>query len=396
MPDNPKAERIETVIVGGGQAGLATGYHLRRRRRSFVILEANERIGDNWRTKWDSLRLFTPAMLSALPGTRHAGPRWAFQTKDAFADYLESYARRFDFDVRTGVWVEGIRREGTKYAVTAGPHRFDADHVVLATGAHREPRVPPFATDLDPATTQLHSSAYRHPDQLRPGPVLVGGAGNSGVEIALELAKQREVWLAGSRVPVFPARPETLGGRIAMPLFLLVAGRLLTSATPMGRRVRPYVRAHAAPLIRVKPPDLAAAGVRRVGRVAGVHDGRPRLDDGTVLEVANVVWCTGFRTDFSWIDLPAFESGDEPAHERGVIAGEPGMYLMGQLFQHSLASTFIAGVGRDANHVAAVIARRAGRGYERPRPLRQPRDAVPDAVVPTSDEANGPAAFGSY
>ncbi len=359
MSGKNSLERIETVIVGAGQAGLATGYHLRRRRRPFVILEATGRIGDNWRTKWDSLRLFTPAMLSELPGARHIGPRWAFHTKDEFADYLEAYARRFDLDVRTGACVEAVRHDGDRYVVTAGPYRFEADHVVLATGAHREPRVPPFASRLHHETVQVHSSAYHNPSQLRSGPVLVVGAGNSGAEIALELAARYDVSLAGSKVPSFPARPATMAGRVAMPLFLFMAKHVLTTGTPLGRRVRPYVRSHAAPLIRVKPRDLARAGVRRVGRVVGVQDGRPRLDDGTVLVVANIVWCTGFRTDFSWIDRPAFQTGDGPVHERGVIIDEPGMYLVGQLFQHALASTFIAGVGRDADHVAGQIAARA-------------------------------------
>lgn len=352
------AERVETVIVGGGQAGLATGYHLQRRGRPFVILEASERIGDTWRKRWDSLRLFTPSRLSALPGARHPGPGWAFHTKDHFAAYLEAYAKRFGFDVRTGVRARKIERNGAGYVIAAGELRFEAHHIVLATGAHREPRVPPFADRLDPATVQMHSSDYRNPEQLQPGPVLVVGAANSGAEIALELAARSDVWLAGSRVAVFPVRPASLRARVVMPLFLLIAKHVLTTGTPMGRRFRPHVRAHAAPLIRVKPPDLVEAGVRRVGRVVGVRDGRPQLDDGAVLDVANVIWCTGFLTDYSWIDRPVFQEGDEPAHERGVITKEPGMYMVGQLFQYALASTFIAGVSRDADHVAGVITKR--------------------------------------
>ena len=348
-------ERIETVIVGGGQAGLATGYHLRRRGRPCVILEADERIGDGWRSHWDSLRLFTPATLSRLPGMRQPRGGWTFATKDEFADYLEVYAARFDLDVRTGTRVEGISRQGNRYMVTTTHGRFEASHVVLATGAHREPRVPPFAARLDPAIVQLHSSGYRNAGQLRPGRALVVGAGNSGSEIALELAASHDVRLAGRDVPVFPVRPRSLPARVVMRAFLLVAKYVLTRSTPIGRRARPSVRSLAAPLIRVKPTDLSAAGVRRVGRVSSVRDGRPRLEDGTVLDVANVVWCTGFRVDFSWLDLPSFADAGEPAHRRGVVAGEPGIYLVGQLFQHALASTFIGGVGRDARYIAARI-----------------------------------------
>ena len=354
-------ERAETVIIGGGQAGLATAYHLQRRKRPSVILEANARVGDHWRGHWDSLRLFTPAMLSHLPGMRYPGERWSFPTKDEFADYLDDYAVRFGLDVRTGVSVDGITRHGDRYLVTAGDQCFDTAHVVLATGAHREPRIPPFATALDPGIMQLHSSTYRNTEQLQAGNVLVVGPANSGSEIALELAATRDVWLAGRKVPVFPVRPTSLAARAVMPAFFFIASRVLTSKTPIGRRARPYVRANPAPLIRVKPRDLMAAGVRRVGRVTGVRDGRPCLEDGTELDVANVVWCTGFQVDFSWIDLPACQGGDEPAHDRGVLTDELGVYLVGHLFQHALASTFIGGVGRDADHVAGVIASRSGR-----------------------------------
>ena len=367
MAPASRIERIETVIIGGGQAGLATAYHLQRRNRRCVVLEAGARVGDNWRRHWDSLRLFTPATLSCLPGMRHRVPGRAFPTKDEFADYLERYAARFGLDVRTGVRVEGLTRRRDRYVVRAGERWFEADHVVLATGAHREPRVPGFAPALAPGIVQLHSSAYRNPSQLQPGAVLVVGAANSGSEIALDLSPGRDVWLAGRKVPVFPVRPHSPAGRVVMRAFVFTASRLLTSKTPWGRRARPYIRTNPAPLIRVKPQDLAAAGVRRVSRVTGVQDGRPRLEDGTALGVTNVIWCTGFQVDYSWIDLPACAAGGEPAHDRGVLNDEPGVYLVGQLFQHALASTFIGGVGRDAGFVARVIEKRMRAGVHTPK-----------------------------
>ena len=371
------SERIETVIIGGGQAGLAAAYHLQRRKRPFVVLEAGARVGDNWRKHWDSLRLFTPATLSYLPGMRYPRRGWTFPTKDEFAEYLERYASRFGLDVRTGMRVEGVTRHAGRYLVTAGAQSFEADYVVLATGAHREPKIPAFASALDPGIVQLHSSAYRNPDQLRAGAVLVVGAANSGSEIALELAARRDVWLSGRTAPVFPVRPHSVAARIVMRAFVFTATHLVTTKTPLGRRVRPYILANPAPLIRVKPQDLAAAGVRRVSRVVGVHDGRPRLEDGSELDVANVVWCTGFQVDFSWIDLPACAAGGEPAHERGVLTDEPGMFMVGQLFQHALASTFIGGVGRDAEHVARVIERRTHETAAHRRPTRHARPAQP-------------------
>jgi putative flavoprotein involved in K+ transport len=379
-------ERIETVIVGGGQAGLATAYHLQRRKRPFVVLEAGARVGDNWRKHWDSLRLFTPATLSHLPGMRYPARGWSFPTKDEFADYLEGYAAHFGFDVRTGARAEAVTRHAGRYQVTAGAQCFEADHVVLATGAHREPKVPVFAPALDSGIVQLHSSAYRNPDQLRPGAVLVVGPANSGSEIALELAAGRDVWLAGRKVPVFPVRPHSLAARVVMRAFFLIAAHVLTSKTPLGRRARPYVRANPAPLIRVKPQDLAAAGVRRVGRVVGVQGGRPRLEDGDEIDVANVIWCTGFQVDYSWIDLPACAAGGEPAHERGVLTDEPGMYVVGQLFQHALASTFIGGVGQDAAHIARAVERRVLR---RRRATHQEEGRSAAALVGTAGRVTG-------
>ncbi|MEX2228445.1 MAG: FAD-dependent oxidoreductase [Dehalococcoidia bacterium] len=359
MSGMSRPERVETVIVGGGQAGLATAYHLQRRKRACVVLDAAPRVGDPWRERWDSLRLFTPAGLSSLPGMRYPGAYWSFPSKDEFADYLEGYAAHFAFDVRHDARVDAITKREDRYLVTAGPHRFDADHVVLATGTFQEPKLPAYAPELNVGIVQLHSSAYRNPGQLREGPVLVVGAANSGAELALELSATRDVWLAGHNVKVFPVRPGSLPSRLFMPPMFFAATHMITTKTPVGRRVRRHIVRHGAPLMRVKPGDLVAAGVRRVGPVAGVRDGRPVLEDGTVLDAANVIWCTGFRPDFAWIDHPAFASGEEPDQERGVLTAAPGIYRVGQLFQHALSSSFIGGIGHDAAHVASAIARRA-------------------------------------
>ncbi|MEX2376023.1 MAG: NAD(P)-binding domain-containing protein, partial [Dehalococcoidia bacterium] len=307
----------------------------------------------------------TPAKLSHLPGMKQPRGGWSFATKDEFADYLEAYAKEFELDVRNGARADRIARSGDQYLIDAGDERLAADHVVLATGAYQEPKVPVFAPELHPTIRQMHSSAYRNPAQLEPGEVLVVGGGNSGAEIALDLAEDHQVRLAGT-APVFPVRPGSPPSKVVMPLFLFAATRLLTTHTPMGRRMRPQARNHAAPILRAKPRDLARAGVQRIARITGVHDGLPVTEDGERLDVRNVVWCTGFQSDFSWVDLPVFQDGEEPAHERGVILEEPGMYFIGQRFQYALASSFIGGVGRDAAYVAAVIDRRAKEASARP------------------------------
>ena len=352
------AERVETIVIGGGQAGLSVGYQLARRGLPFVILEAGERIGDAWRTRWDSLRLFTPARYDALAGMPFPAPRHSYPSKDEMAAYLEAYAARFKLPVRTGVRVDRVSRNGTGFVVTTGERRYEADNVVVAIGSWQRPRVPPPAAELDPGIVQLHSAAYRNPGQLQDGDVLLVGAGNSGAEIALDVAEGRRVFLSGRDVGHVPIRIESFSARFVLPLILRgLFHRVLTMRTPMGRMKRDEVFSHGLPLVRTKPDDLAAAGVERVPRVAGVHDGLPRLEDGRVLDVANVIWCTGFDPDLDWIDLPGV-AHDDPVTERGVVADQPGLYFVGLLFLYSVSSAMIHGLARDASHVAEHIAAR--------------------------------------
>jgi putative flavoprotein involved in K+ transport len=350
-------ERLETVIIGGGQAGLSVGYRLAKRGRSFVILEANGRIGDSWRNRWDSLRLFTPARYNGLDGYPFPADGWTFPTKDEMADYLEAYAARFDLPVRTGVRAERLFRDDGRFVVETGSEVFEAENVVVAMADFQRPRVPEFAGELDPDIVQFHSSEYRNPSQLRDGGVLVVGAGNSGAEISLELASTHRTWLSGRDTGHMPFRIEGAASRLLLaPLALrLVFHRVLTMDTPIGRRTRPKVLSRGAPVIRVKPRDLA--GVERVPRMVGVRGGLPLLESDRVLDAANVIWCTGFHPGFSWIDLPIFGK-EGPAHNRGVVESEPGLYFVGLEFLYAMSSVMVHGVGRDAEHIAGHIASR--------------------------------------
>ena len=359
-------ERVETIVIGGGQAGLSVGYHLARRGRPFVVLEANERIGDSWRNRWDSLRLFTPAGLDSLDGMRFPAASDYYPTKDEMADYLAAYAARFDLPVRTGAAVTSLTRDGDRYIVVAGGTRYEARNVVVAMANFQKPKLPAFATDLDPSIVQLHSSEYVNLTQLRPGPVLLVGAGNSGAEIALETARAgHETFVSGRDVGRIPFRFGSLPRKLVMRVLLRgVFHRVLTIDTPLGRRVRPKVLDDAAPLIRATPDVLAGAGVTRVGRTTGGRDGRPLLEGGRVLDVANVIWCTGFHPGFSWIELPVFDETGRPRHRRGVVEGERGLYFVGLHFLYAMSSTMIHGVGRDADYVAGEIEKTAKSGYQ--------------------------------
>ena len=359
---NEYTERVNTVVIGAGQAGLSAGYHLQRRGVSFVILDAGKRIGDVWRRRWDSLRLFTPAKFAGLDGMRFPAPPNYFPTKDEMGDFLEAYARRFALPVRLGTRVDRVSRQGDGFLVVAGDHRFEAQNVIVAMANYQKPRVPPFAAELDPGIVQLHSFDYRNPNQLREGGVLIVGAGNSGAEIALEAVRGHATWMGGRDTGHVPFYVDGFAARLLLLRLVLrvLFHRIVTVATPIGRAIRPKVLHGGGPLVRVKPKWLAAAGVQRVSRVVGVRNGLPLLDDGRVLDVANVVWCTGFQPGFSWIDLPVFGPDGAPQHERGLVPTEPGLFFLGLHFLYSLSSTMIHGVGRDAERITAAAAARVG------------------------------------
>jgi putative flavoprotein involved in K+ transport len=354
VPSGDGLESIPTVIIGGGQAGLVMGYHLQRLGEPFVILDAQPRIGDTWRNRWDSLRLFTPPKLSSLPG-------WpmqlsTFPTHDEMADYLEAYAHHFNLPVRSGVRVNQLSRSAEGFRLATPQGELQAERIVVATGGYNTPFTPDFAGELAPEIRQLHSAAYRNPSQLE-GAVLVVGAGNSGAEIALEAVKSgHPTWLAGRHPGQVPFRLETRRAGVLLPIVGFVFRKVLTLDTPMGRKVRRPRIEHGHNLVRTKLSDLQAAGVRRVGRIDHVRNGLPVTQDDDVLEPATVVWCTGYRTDYSWIDFPVAGEDGYPINERGV-SPERGLYFLGLEFQYAFASATITGLDQDARHLVRAMAK---------------------------------------
>ncbi len=359
-PTDPGTD-IETVVIGAGPAGLATGHHLRRRGRPFVILDAAARVGDGWRRQWDTLRLYSPARYDGLPGLPFPAPAWSFPGKDEVGDYLEEYARHFELPVRTRTRVERLDavRDGSGFLVTTTNGRYRCRNVVVATGTFgRTPVVPPVAHELDPSILQLHSSEYRRPAQLRDGPVLVVGASHSGSDIAYEVAASHPTLLAGRDCGQIPLRLQSAAMRVAFPVMLFAWRHVLTRRTPIGRKKLPLVRHHGGPLLRVKRSDLAARGVQRfTSRVERTADGLPVVD-GVPREVANVVWATGFRQTFDWIHPTVTGEDGWPVEKRGVVADAPGLFFCGLSFQYSFSSMLLPGVGRDAAVVADRVAAR--------------------------------------
>jgi putative flavoprotein involved in K+ transport len=354
-------ERHEVVIIGAGQAGLAAAQPLVGRGVDVVVLERSARIGDVWRRRYASLRLYSPAGADSLPGMRFPMARFAFPSGAAMGDYLEAYAERFALPVRTGVIVDGLERADGGYRVSAGDRAFDASQVVIATGTFGKPFTPPFAGELDPAIRQMHSAEYRDTTSVGEGWTLVVGLSHSGSDIAHELARAgRRVTVAGKGHGQIPVSIDRWAGpRVVFPIMRYVLPRVLNADTPMGRRARAALRHGGPPLLRYRRQELSAAGVELTpSRVSGVVEGRPQLDDGRVLDVENIVWATGYRPDFSWIHLPVFGDDGSPRHYRGVVAGEPGLYFVGLPFLYSFGSMLVFGAGKDGRYVADRISKR--------------------------------------
>jgi putative flavoprotein involved in K+ transport len=357
-------EQVDTVVIGAGQAGLSAGYHLQRRGLPFVVVDADERIGDHWRKRWDSLRLYSPARYDSLPGMRFPASSSHWPTGREMADYIEAYARQFHLPVRSGTRVDRVEPGDGGFVVSmASGGRLAARQVIVATGPFRQPNVPPFAAELDPSIRQLHSHDYRNPAQLREGSVLVVGLSHSGADIAFETATAgHRTILSGRSHGQMPIRvTDTKRAMIGWPVVEFVFGHVLTMRTPMGRKMRPEVRKAGGPLLRVRLGDLDRAGVERhEDRTVGVRDGRPMLADGTVLDVANVIWATGYRPDYAFIAAPVVGEDGWPIEERGVSPSIPGLYFLGVPFQYAFSSMLVAGAGRDAKYVVDRIAERVG------------------------------------
>ncbi|NUU30606.1 NAD(P)-binding domain-containing protein [Arthrobacter sp. C9C5] len=351
---NQNSQQLDAVVIGAGQAGLAAGYHLARAKLRFEILEQSPRVGDGWRRRWESLRLFTPAQHDGLPGLPFPAARNTYPGKEEFAAYLENYAAHFGLPVRTGVRVDAVTAAGSGFAVDTARGTVRARNVIVAAGANVFPRIPNAAAGLDPAISQLHSSHYRGPAEIPDGEVLVVGAGTSGAEIALELSAGHRVLLSGRPTPHIP---DPLL-RYAGGAYWRFIHSVLTLHTPVGRKVAATFHQRGAPLIRISPKDLDRAGVVRMPRFTGTAEGRPVFDGGASAEVRTVIWATGFRPDLDWVHGPERAPSGWPQTTRGVVPGVPGLYFVGLPFQYALTSGLIGGVGRDAAYVVRDLAQR--------------------------------------
>lgn len=349
----------DVIVIGAGQTGLAAAYHLKRLGIDHRVLERGARVGNQWRDRYDSLRLYSPAPDDALPGLPFPPVADRYPTGREMGDYLETYAAHHRLPVETGTRADRLERADGDglYSVRSGAREYRAPNVILATGAFQQPRIPALAAQLDPTIRQLHSSEYRNPAQLEDGPALVVGLSHSGSDIAMELTTSRTTHLSGRRHGQLPVPIDSpIGRHVVWPLLKFLGSTVFTVRTPVGRRMAPHIRAGGAPLLRNRMPELRRAGVIwHEDRTIGARDGLPQLADGSVLDVRNVVWCTGFRPAFGWVDLPITGEDGWPRQDRGIVTDAPGLYLLGMPFLFGFDSVLVVGASHDARHVVEHI-----------------------------------------
>src|SRR5215213_5350200 len=357
------ANRREVVVVGGGQSGLAIGYFLKQQERDFAILEAAAEPAAVWRERWDSLRLFTPVRYDSLPGRPFPGNPDSYPGRDDVVAYLTDYARELALPVELNSGVRAVRPSDDGYVVEVGSRMISAEQVVIATGPFQVPVLPAIAERLDPSIVQFHSTGYRNPEQIPPGPVLVVGGGNTGYQIAEELVRSREVHLSiGARQTPLPQR---ILGRDLFTYLEAIGVMRVTVGSRLGSRLQ-----HRETLIGSSPLTARRRhGIRLHGRTVDVSGREVRFADGSAVTPVAVIWATGFRLDHSFVQARVFDTAGRLLHQRGVTAS-PGLYFLGLPWQHTRGSALLGWVKDDAQFIAQLIAERA-----------QTRDAPP-AMVP--------------
>ena len=346
-----ETDQWDVAVIGGGQAGLATGYYLKKMNKRFIILDEGGRIGDSWRKRWDSLMLFTPAKHDGLPGLTFPGQGGHFPGKDEMADYLEQYANTFSLQVMLNAKVNRLISVNSHFEIETFLSKLTAKNVVVTTGTNPHPRIPLLSSDLSSNIFQIHSSEYVNAESIPSGDVLVVGAATSGMEIALELAKTHKTFISGNPPFHIPDNLLKYGGE----LYWWIINNIITEKTSIGRKVKDNISHGGSPLIRISADDLKAAGIKNLPRVAGTSEGYPLLEDKTTVKVRSVIWATGYKPDYSWIEMNITNDLGWPVTKRGVSTLQKGLYFVGMPFQFGLTSGLVGGIGRDAAYVSQYI-----------------------------------------
>lgn len=337
----------DVLVIGAGQAGLAMGYYLKKNERSFLILDQSSAIGESWRKRYDSLTLFTPRRYSSLPGLILEGNQEGYPTKDEISEYLSLYAKCFSLPVQLNTYIMKLEERDHLYVLTTSQGEFQSRNVVIATGPFQQPIIPEFSTNLSSSIIQLHSSEYKNPSQLKEGLTLVVGGGNSGAQIAAKIAEDRNVYLSVGH----PLRylPQDIGYKSIFWWF----DKLGILKANVNSRIGNYLKNIPDPIFGFELKEKVKQGkVTILPRAMSAQGSQMAFDDGNLLEVTNIIWSTGFKADYSWIDAPSILGHNGlPIHQRGVTS-KKGLFFLGMPWQYRRGSAILQGVGADARYIS--------------------------------------------
>ncbi|MCM3638190.1 NAD(P)/FAD-dependent oxidoreductase [Sporosarcina luteola] len=338
--------RYETIVIGAGQAGLAMGYYLKQSGGSFLLIDKGQQVGQVWKDRYDSLKLFTPRMYSSLPGLLLEGEQHGFPTKDEIANYLKRYAEKFALPVALNSEVLSVTKHGESFCVETTIGMFYTSNIVVATGPFQTKRIPAFSGSLSENILQIHSSEYRNPNQLKKGKVLVVGGGNSGAQIAVELSEERETYLAISKKPNY--FPLTVGEKSVFWWFDKLGILKVRNTSIIGE----LMQKKGDPIFGSELKNaIKNFGVTLLGKVVNCKDDQIIFEDATILEVNNIIWATGFKQEYEWLKVDGvFEKRKKIIHNRG-ISPVKGLFFLGLPWQSRRGSSLLQGVGYDAKYI---------------------------------------------
>jgi putative flavoprotein involved in K+ transport len=340
----------DEIVIGAGQAGLAMGYYLKKEKRSFLILGKEKNIGDVWRERYDSLVLFTTRAYSTLPGFHFEGDQHTYPTKDELADYLSAYAKNFALPLQFNTNVYRLYKEDNHFVVKTNQGDFISKNVIVATGPFQTPYIPVFSQQLSDDIYQVHSSEYHNPGQLKKGPVLIIGGGNSGAQIAVELSRSKEVYFSvGHKMKFFP---QVIGNRNIFWWFQKLGLLQANINTKIGR----FLSRQPDPIFGLElKRALKEKKVIIKPRSVSVENDRIMFEDVSTLSFSNVIWATGFKSDYDWINIDGvLTHNGKPIHQRGVT-NVKGLYFIGLPWQYRRGSGLLYGVGYDAAYLSVNI-----------------------------------------
>ncbi|CAM1350422.1 flavin-containing monooxygenase [Tenacibaculum ascidiaceicola] len=346
---------LDFVIMGGAQAGLSMAYHLKKMEKSFIVVDGEEEIGASWLNRWDSLKLFTPTEYNHLPGLKFNAPKGHYPSKYEVSDYFKSYVKKFDIPVQLNTLVTSVKKSAKGFHVIYNEGEILAKNIIVATGPFHIPYTPPCHTKLSDEVLQMHSNYYKNSKQLQEGDVLVVGGGDSGYQILDEISKDKKsktVYFSGdTKVKTLP---QQFLGKTLWWWFTLIGFLKFNKYSWIGKKISTSLQ----PVIGTDVKEiLSRENVVTVGRTKDALDNEVVFENKKVTSIKNIIWATGYRPNFKWIEGLELDSDNYPKNYRGVSNIE-GLYFIGLPWMYTRGSATLGGVSKDASYLADIISKK--------------------------------------